>query len=50
MLPSVYQNLGFINVVGLAMERSMVAAVDEVKANKGEVRVCECVEYSVLLT
>ncbi len=46
MLPSVYQNLGFINVVGLAMERSMVAAIDEVKAlpdytaNKGEVYTC----------
>ena len=31
-LPSVYQKLGFIEVVGQAMEHSMAAAVDEVKA------------------
>ncbi len=43
MLSVVYHKLGFIEVVGRAMEHSMVSAVEEVKAlpeyaaNKGEV-------------
>ena len=55
LLPSVYQKLGFVEVVGRAMEHSMAAAVDEVKAlpeytaNKGEV-LCdtECICVIVL--
>ena len=58
MLPSVYQKLGFIEVVGRAMEQSMAAAVDEVKAlpeytaNMGEVLcdICVSVACSVLPT